>query len=190
MRRLLARLVVASGLWACLGPVFGTAPFAAEPLPPAVAAVVDYQKILQEAKAARSVRDQIEARRERYQEQIAKEEQRLNKADKDLAAQRGVLSPEAYADRRTAFEKDVAEVQRLVQERRRQLDAVSAVALGSIRDAIVSVVEDLSDRRGFNLVLPSSGVLLFAPAIDLTGAVLDGLNAKLPDVRVPEKAPE
>ena len=182
----MARLALGLGLLA-----FPVAPLvAAETLPSAVAAVVDYQRILQEAKAARSVRDQIEARRQRYQEQIAKEEQRLHEADKDLALQRGVLATEAYADRRAAFEKDVAEVQRLVQERRRQLDAVSAVALGTIRDAIVKVVDDLADKRGFNLVLPSSGVLLFAPSIDLTGEVLDGLNVKLPDVRVPEKPPE
>ena len=166
-------------------------PFAAVPktgpLPPAVAVVVDYQRLLQEAKAAQSVRDQVDARRRRYQEQIGREEQRLHEADKDLAEQRAVLSPEAFDERRAAFEADVARVQRLVQERRHQLDEVSAVALTQVRDAIVAVVDDLADERGFNLVLPSSGVFLFSPSIDLTDTVLEGLNARLPDVRVPER---
>ena len=54
-------------------------------LPPTVAAVIDYQRILRDAKAARSIREQVEARRKLYQDEIAKEEQRLHEVDKELA---------------------------------------------------------------------------------------------------------
>ena len=68
------------------------APAAAqEALPPAVAAVIDYQRILREAKAARAIRDQVDARRKLYQDEIAKQEQRLHEADKELARQRSIL---------------------------------------------------------------------------------------------------
>ena len=60
-------------------------------LPPTVAAVIDYQRILRDAKAARSIREQVEARRKLYQDEIAKEEQRLHEVDKELAAQRRAL---------------------------------------------------------------------------------------------------
>ena len=40
------------------------------------------------ASAARPIRDQVEARRQLYQDEIAKEEQRLHEVDKELAAQR------------------------------------------------------------------------------------------------------
>ena len=36
-------------------------------LPPTVAAVIDYQRILNEAAAARSIREQIDVRRKAYQ---------------------------------------------------------------------------------------------------------------------------
>ena len=35
----------------------------------------------------------------------------------------------------------------------------------------------MSDARGFNLVVPTSGLLLFSPKIDLTDEVLAGLTA-------------
>jgi outer membrane protein len=92
---------------------------AAQKLPATVAAVIDYQRILRDAAAARSIREQIETRRKAYQEEISKEEQRLHAADKEFAKQRSVLSPEAFAEKRRDFEQDVAEVQRMVQERRR-----------------------------------------------------------------------
>lgn len=156
----------------------------AQQLPPAVAAVIDYQRVLREAAAARSIREQIESRRKAYQEEISKEEQRLHEADKAFAKQRSVLTPEAFAEKRREFEQEVAEVQRLVQERRRALDELSAEALNQVKTALIEVVTSIADERGFNLVLPSSEVLFFSRRIDVTEEVLAKLDARLPDVRV------
>jgi Skp family chaperone for outer membrane proteins len=156
----------------------------AQQLPPAVAAVIDYQRILRDAAAARSIRQQIESRRKAYQGEISKEEQRLYEADKEFAKQRSVLTPEAFAEKRQAFEEDVSEVQRLVQQRRRELDRVAEVALNEVKTALIEIVTGIAEERGFNLVLPSSEVLFFARKIDLTEEVLAKLDAMLPDVVV------
>lgn len=160
----------------------------AQQLPATVAAVIDYQRILRDAAAARSIREQIETRRKAYQEEISKEEQRLHEADKAFAKQRSLLTPDASAERRREFEQEVAEVQRMVQERRRALDEVSATALNEVKQALIEVVTSIADERGFNLVLPSSEVLFFSRRIDLTEEVLAKLDARLPDVRVPQAA--
>ena len=157
---------------------------AAQKLPPAVTAVIDYQRILRDAAAARSIRDQIEARRKTYQEEISKEEQRLHEIDKEFAKQRSVLSPEDFAEKRREFEQDVTEVQRKVQERRRELDRLSAAALNQVKEALIAIVTSIAEERGFNLVLPSSEVLFFARALDLTEEVLAKLDARLPQVQL------
>lgn len=157
-----------------------------QPLPPATAAVIDYQRIMNDARAAQSIRDQVEGRRQRYQESIASEERRLHEADRELDGQRSILQPEAFAQKSAEFEKDVAAVQRMVQDRRRELDEVSAQAFAVVRNTIIEIVGTLAEDKGFNLVLPSSGVLLFAPQIDLTEEVLLQLDQKLPDVRLTE----
>jgi len=184
-RQLVAALLLALALAAA-----GTPDLArAQQLPPTVAAVIDYQKILREAAAARSIREQIERRRKAYQEEISKEEQRLHEADKAFAKQRSVLTPEAFAEKRREFEQEVAEVQRLVQERRRALDEASAEALNEVKKALIEVVTSIADERGFNLVLPSSEVLFFSRRIDVTEEVLGKLDARLPDVRVSQATP-
>jgi outer membrane protein len=183
----LARTAAAAAIAALACLAAPAAARAAEQLPPAVGAVIDYQRVLREAKAAKSIREQIEARRKLYQEQIAKEEQKLNDADKELAKQRAVLSAEAFNDKRKDFQQKVGTVQRMVQERRRTLDQVSSSALNQVRNAMIQIVSDLSEERGFNLVLPSSAVLLFSPQIDLTEEVIKRLDGKLPNVKVPDK---
>lgn len=160
----------------------------AQQLPATVAAVIDYQRILRDAAAARSIRAQIESRRHAYQEEISKEERRLHEADKAFAKQRSVLTPEAFAEKRRAFEEDVAAVQRMVQERRRALDRVAAAALNKVETALIEIVTGIAEERGFNLVLPSSQVLFFARKIDLTEEVLAKLDARLPKVVVSEAA--
>jgi outer membrane protein len=157
---------------------------AAQKLPTTVAAVIDYQRILRDAAAARSIREQIETRRKAYQEEISKQEQRLHEADKEFAKQRSVLSPEAFAEKRREFEQDVAEVQRMVQERRRELDRMSAAALNEVKKALIEIVTSIAEERGFNLVLPSSEVLFFSRSLDLTQEVLAKLDARLPQVRL------
>ena len=158
-----------------------------EKLPPAVAAVIDYQRVLREAKAAKSISDQLEARRKLYQDQIAKEEQKLNDADKELAKQRGVLSAEALGAKREELQKRAAELQKLVNDKRRQLGSVSSAALNDVRNAMLQVVGDLSGEHGFNLVLPSNTVLMFAPKIDMTDEVIKRLDEALPSVKIPDK---
>lgn len=162
----------------------------AQQLPPTVAAVIDYQRILREASAARAIREQIEDRRKVYQDEISAEERRLQEADQAFAKQRSLLTPEALAEKRREFENEVVEVQRLVQERRRELDRASAVALNEVRKVLIEIVTGIAEERGFNLVLPSSEVLFFARQIDLTEEVLAQLDARLPQVQLPEVVAE
>ena len=179
-------LVIGGLLAGILAGPWPTGAARAQQLPPAVAAVIDYQRILRDAAAARSIRDQIEARRKAYQEEINKQELRLHEADKEVAKQRSLLTPEAFADKRRQYEQEVADVQKMVQERRRELDSVSADALNEVKKALIEVVTGIADERGFNIVLPTSDVLFFARKIDLTDEVLAKLDETLPDVRVPK----
>jgi outer membrane protein len=179
LRAGLATLVALATLWGSPGQP------GAQQLPTTVAAVIDYQQVLRDASAARSIREQIEVRRKAYQEEISAQEGRLREAEQALAKQRSLLAPEAFAEKRREFEKEVAEVQRLVQERRRELDRISAVALNEVKQALIEIVTALAEERGFNLVLPSSEVLFFARRIDLTEEVMAELDARLPKVDVP-----
>jgi outer membrane protein len=183
----LVRSLVVSGLLAgILTASFSAGDAQAQQLPPAVVAVIDYQRILRDSAAARSIREQVEARRNAYQEEINKQEQRLREADKEVAKQRSLLTTDAFAEKRRQYEQDVAQVQKMVQDRRRELDSVSAGALNEVKKALIAVVTGIADERGFNIVLPTSDVLFFARKIDLTDEVLAKLDESLPDVRVPK----
>jgi outer membrane protein len=179
--------LILAALFAVVVGIAGLSPAArAQQLPTTVAAVIDYQRILKDAAAAKSIREQIETRRKAYQDEINKEEQRLREADQSFAKQRSLLTPEALAEKRRDFEKEVVDVQRLVQERRRALDRSSAIALNEVKKALIEIVTQIAEERGFNVVLAASEVLFFASEIDITGEVLAKLDGQLPEVEVPD----
>lgn len=156
----------------------------ADQLPETVAAVIDYQRVLQEAAASKSIAEQMEVRRKAYQEEIAEQEQRLYDAEREFTKQRSVLSEEAVGAKQKELEADVQAVRELTQKRRQQLEDVSTEAVSKVERALFEVLTTIAEERGFNIVLPTSQVLFFSRQIDLTDEVLAELNEVLSEVPV------
>lgn len=153
-------------------------------LAPPVIAVVDVQYLLQESAAARDIHRQLEAQREIYQNEIAEQEDKLRAAEEELARQRTILSREAFIERRREFEKQVAEVQRQVQSRKRALDQAFNEAMNELRSNLLQVVAEIAQEEGATLVLAKSQVVLVEKSLDLTEEVMESLDRKLPKIAV------
>lgn len=147
-------------------------------------AVVDVQGIMRAAKAAKAIHDQIETRRSAYQEEVAAEERRLRVAEQDLSQQRAVLAPDAYQQKVREFQTKVAEVQRQVQMRKRELDETFARAMNEVRKSLVAVVAEIAEQRGIKLVLFKSQIVIAEKFLDVSDETLQRLNERLPTVKV------
>ncbi len=159
----------------------------ADPLPPTVAAVVDYQRVLQEAAASKSIAEQMDVRREAYHNEIEQQQQSLIEAERELAKQRSVLSQEAVNAKQKELEEEVQALRSLTEKRRQQLEQVSAEALSKVEVAMFEVLTNLAEDRGLNVILPTSQVLFFSRQIDLTDEVLAQLDATLSEVPVTDR---
>jgi Skp family chaperone for outer membrane proteins len=153
-------------------------------VPPPAIAVLDVQRLLGDSLASKSIRPQIVKLRSGYQKEVRKQEGELRKADQDLARQRAILAPEAYAKRRREFEQRATAAQRAVQTRKRLLDRAFGSAMGKVRSSIIEVAAEVAKERDINIVLPKSVVLLSIKSLDITGETLKRLNKRLPSVTV------
>ncbi|HYE39256.1 MAG TPA: OmpH family outer membrane protein [Ramlibacter sp.] len=155
-----------------------------EPLKSPVVAVVDVQRIMQESSASKGIQKAIESQRDSYQKEIQTLEDKLQNAENELRKQQTVLAPDAFATKRRDFEKQVADVQRTVQERKRTLDTAFNDAMTHVQKTMLDIVQDIADERGANVVIPRNLLVLFASSLDVTESVLDRLNKQLPTVAV------
>ena len=154
----------------------------AQNMEPAVIAIVEFQAIMRNAAAAKSIQVQIEARRSEYQAQISTEEGRLRELEQELTRQRSVLSPEAYAKRRQEFEGDVAAVQRIVMDRRHELDQAYANGVRELQLELSDIIAEIAVERGITVVVPESQTLFVDNNLKISREVLKRLDERMPDL--------
>lgn len=157
----------------------------AQGLPPAVIAVLDIQIIHRDSLAGKDIVVQLEKYRASYQTEITKDEESLRNQEQELGRQRTVLTPDAFAERQRQFQTRVADVQRKVQERSRQLDRSHAVARNELGRVVLQIIAQVSQSRQFNLVLDKAQVPFVHSSLDITDLVMEELNRRHPKVAVP-----
>ncbi len=146
--------------------------------------IVDVQRVLRDAKAAKSVRPEMEKLRKAFQAQVKNQEQALRTAEQALAQQRAILSREAFAEKRRAFSEQASEAQRAVQDQRRELDKAFNETKNIILENLIQVAQNVAKARKLNIVMEKRFVFISARALDITDEVLAGLDKRLPAIAI------
>lgn len=157
---------------------------AAQSNPPAVIATMDSQRILREAKAGKSVANQIKGYIDQLQSIIKREDEALKGRQDELRQQAAILSPEALDQRRGELQKSFNDAQRMVQDRRAAIDQTRQQALEVIKGQILEIIEELQQERSFNIVLDRASYSWALPQLDITDEVVKRLDQRLPSVNV------
>lgn len=152
-------------------------------------AVINYQQILHDSNAGKSVKEQLDSKQHAFQTEMSKKEEALNKEQEALAQQRAVLSPDAFEKKAKDFRAKTTAAQKDVQAKRAALDNALFTATNEIQKTVLDIVGKISKEKGYSLVLPTSQLLYADPKLDITNDVLTQLNSTLPKVNVSFKAP-
>ncbi len=148
-------------------------------------AVIQYQRILREAKAMKSIRPQREKLRADFEQAVRDEERKLRAAERELVNQRSILSPEAYAQRRRQLGERVKEAQRKASAKKREIERALDIAMTKVRGNLRKITAAIAKERSASLVLPrSTVVVLVERKYDITKEALRRLDEQLPSVKV------
>jgi Skp family chaperone for outer membrane proteins len=151
--------------------------------------VVDVQSLLQNSKAAKMVRQQIEQKRNEYAKDISHQEETLRQERDALQRQQPTLSAEAMNQKGREFQQKVNELDRNVQSKRQALEKSNADALEKIQQSMLKIISDIAKDRKANLVFQRSELVLYDQGFDVTDAVLQKLDEDLPTLTVEFVAP-
>ncbi len=157
---------------------------AAQPAFAASYGVVNIQRIMQESKAATSVRNQLQAKQKAFQADLDAKQKALVAEDQQLAAQRSKLSKEAFEQKVKAFQTKAGNTQKEIQNKKAALDKAFAEALTKIQEKVGAITAEVAKAKGMNMVIAASQVVWGDASLDVTGEVLKKLDAVLPSVSV------
>ena len=168
-------------------------PLAPAPLPAAQnisVMVVDVQALLQNSKAAKMVRSQMEQKRNEYTKEISRAEEQLRAERDALQRQQASLSADALNKKAREFQQKVNDLDRDVQSKRAALEKSNNEALTKIQQTMLKIIADIARQRRANLVLQRTDLVLFDQSFDVTDQVMQKLDEELPVLTVNFVAPE
>jgi len=165
------------------------------PLPPgqqppaAVIGIVDVPEIQRVSTAFSQVRDEIERRRAKLNDDLQREQQRWREEQQRLAGERAQLSPEQLRNRERDLQDRITDAQRIFRDRQRAIEQTAQTALVEIERALGGVIRQVATSRNVNIVLPRPLVIYNEPAFDLTAEVAQALNRTLRSVEIAPEEP-
>jgi outer membrane protein len=147
-------------------------------------AIIDVPRILQESLAAKSVQKQLETKRAQFQTAISEQEKTLHEDDNALKEARNTNSGSNFDEREQELRQRFLVMERDVQTKRHALDDGFNAAMAVVRDAVLTIVQEIAKARAVQAVLVKQQALWYEPSLDITDEVLRHLNHKLADVPV------
>jgi hypothetical protein len=109
-----------------------------QPPPAAVIGIVDVPEIQRVSSAFTQVREAIETRRGRLNEDLQREQQRWRDEQQRLAAERATLSPEQLRNRERDLQDRITDSQRTLRDRAAGIEQLAQTALREIEQAWAS----------------------------------------------------
>lgn len=146
--------------------------------------VVDTIRIQEQSLAAKAVQTQIRDFETKLQAQAKSAEEKLKAEEVGLKQQQTILAPEQFDVKRREFETKVGNEQRKLQQSQQDFQTAVRNAQGTLLKALEPILKELMTERGANMMVDRRMVLTSSDSLDVTAAVIERLNKKLPSVKV------
>ena len=158
--------------------------------PAAVIGVIGVPEVMRASAAAQSVEKTISARRQKLAEDAQKEQSTWRDMQQSLVNERAKLTPDQVRARERELQERITNAQRSFRERGRIIQDAAQYALAQIERTLVSVIRQVAEAHGMNLVLHRAQVALNTQEFDITEQVAEQLNKITPTVIIPPEGQE
>lgn len=160
----------------------------AQRAPAAVVVVVDSDRIYRECNACRTAQQQLQSqvtalqnRQRTLAAELRPEGQAIQSA---LQALNGQQPDAALRTRAQTFQQRQEQAQQELQRAEQNLQSIRANVIRQIDERMRPVINQVMTQRGANIAVDVNATLAHAQTVNVTDAVLAGLNAALPSVSV------
>lgn len=152
------------------------------PPPPAVIGVIGAQEVFEASVAVRGVRQALQRRLAKLQEDSAREQEAWRDAQQALAGERGSLTPEQLREKERNLQEQITNGQRVLRERNAAIQAAGQKALAEVERVMLYVIRQVAEARGLTMVVQRQAIVLAVEEHDISEAVANQLNRALTSV--------
>jgi outer membrane protein len=177
--------VVAAACVLSLAPAMShVTPAIAQSQPEIVIGVVDFDLIMNESKAGKSIKSQYDQKKSAFDADYEQKRKAFKDDEQKLGAQRSTLSADEFGKKVDELDAKGKAIEKSLAQTKQALDANLKKAVSQIRSALLEIVADIAKKRNLTLVLNKADIILAADAYDFTDEAMKRLDAKLPSVKL------
>ena len=146
--------------------------------------VLDLNKVLLDAKAAKNAAEEIDKIAKKIEDELINSDESMIKEQNKLIESQSIMAPEAFELKRKEYEEKVQNYNIERQKKLLSVDQLVESSRNEILNNLKPILENISETRGITVILEKGTVLLNAETMDITEEVIKTLNKELPKIEV------
>tara|TARA_Y100001935_G_C17017674_1_gene366184 strand:+ start:74 stop:631 length:558 start_codon:yes stop_codon:yes gene_type:complete len=146
--------------------------------------VLDLNKVLIEAKAAKKAAEKIDEIAKQIEEDLKKSDESIVQEQNKLIEAQSIMAPEAFEIKRKEYDEKFQSYNITRQQKLLSIDKLIEDSRNTILDNLRPILENISEERGITVLLEKGQVLLNAEAMEITDEVIKKLNKELPEIKI------
>tara|TARA_Y100001935_G_C17140464_1_gene425290 strand:+ start:141 stop:698 length:558 start_codon:yes stop_codon:yes gene_type:complete len=146
--------------------------------------VLDLNKVLLDAKAAKNAAEEIDKIAKKIEDELINSDESMIKEQNKLIESQSIMAPEAFELKRKEYEEKVQNYNIERQKKLLSVDQLVESSRNEILNNLKPILENISETKGITVILEKGTVLLNAETMDITEEVIKTLNKELPKIEV------
>ncbi|CAK8716868.1 MAG: periplasmic chaperone for outer membrane proteins Skp [Candidatus Electronema aureum] len=142
-------------------------------------AVLNIQDVLTKSSAGMAAKSKIEQRMKELKASFESDKQQLTAFQDEMKKKASAWSDDKKQEQLLEFQKKTRDFEFKRDDARKELKNLEDKNLAPIMKELEGIVRSVAAAKGYSVVLPNTAVLYFDNSVDITGEVLNSLNAKL-----------
>jgi outer membrane protein len=143
---------------------------------------IDLQTIVSNSKLGKAGSARMKALTDKQAADLNAKSKTIQTLQQQIQQQTGVLSPQALQDKQAELGKLQREAQFAQQDWQAQVESLNKQLLDEFEGKALPIVEQIRNEKGLLAIftIPSPGIAVFHPGLDLSAEVVKRLDAKYP----------
>lgn len=141
---------------------------------------VDTQKAIQESKAGKKAKIEMEKEGEKKKKELDKKKTDIEKMKEDIEKKRSVLSEEAFNKRSQEFQEEMFKFRETVTKTQNELQKKENDLLAPIAEKMKKIIEKLAKEKGMSMVIQTNpvqqNVVYGSDEVNLTAGVITEMD--------------
>lgn len=147
--------------------------------------IIDFQKVLRESEAGKSVQKEIQKEGQGMETELQDLAGKIEDLEKQLSRDSMVMDKEKRREKQQELEDKKRDFQSKREEYQTRFREMESELVGKLQDEIFSIAEEIGRKEGYLLIIERSAAIYYPDSIDITGRVIKEYNerfgAELPD---------